>query len=200
MCPKVTSQYKLNIREKIVRSAIDCFSKNGFDRSRMDNIAQTAKISKGTVYLYFKSKEDLFYAICENNLQVLREQLSQLFATTKENLLSDAEQFYDNLNNLERSRSEKVFFEIVAESSRNAKLRRILYEQRTKIFNVVKEYLDLQVQKGFFRKDVETEAIALGLVALYDGLAISKFLGIGENLNKKAWVETVKAIITSIGL
>jgi AcrR family transcriptional regulator len=199
MCPKVTSQYKLDIREKIIRSAIDCFSKNGFDRSKMDNIAQTAKISKGTVYLYFKSKEDLFYAICENNLRVLREQLSQLFATTKENLLSDAEQFYDNLNNLERSGSEKVFFEIVAESSRNAKLRRILYDQRTKIFNVVKEYLDLQVQKGFFRKDVETEAMALGLVALYDGLAVSKFLGIGENLNKKAWVETVKAIITSIG-
>ena len=199
MCPKVTSQYKMDIKEKIVRSAISCFSKNGFDKSRMDDISQTANISKGTVYLYFKSKEDLFYAICENNLKVLKEQLSQLFATTKENLLSDAEQLYDNLNKLESSGSEKVFFEIVAESSRNAKLRRILYEQRTKIFDVVKEYLDLQVQRGFIKKDVETEAIACGLVSLYDGLSVSKFLGIDEKLNKKAWVEAVKAIITSIG-
>ncbi len=199
MCPKVTSQYKMDIKERIVRSAISCFSKNGFDKSRMDDIAQTANISKGTVYLYFKSKEDLFYAICKDNLQALKEQLSQLFATTKENLLSDAEQLYDNLNKLESSGSEKVFFEIVAESSRNAKLRRILYEQRVKIFNVVKEYLDLQVQRGFIKKDVETEAIACGLVALYDGLSVSKFLGIGEKLNKKAWVEAVKAIITSIG-
>jgi TetR/AcrR family transcriptional regulator, repressor for uid operon len=102
----------------------------------MDDIAQTANISKGTMYLYFKSKEDLFYAICEDNLKVLKEQLSHLFVTTKENLLSDAEQLYDNLNKLESSGSEKVFFEIVAESSRNAKLRRILYEQRTKIFGV----------------------------------------------------------------
>ena len=198
MCPKVTSQYKLDIRERIVRSAIDCFSKYGFDRSRMDDIAQTADLSKGTVYLYFKSKEDLFYAICENNLKVLKEQLSHLFATTRENLLSDAEQFYDNLHKLERSGSEKVFFEIVAESSRNPKLQRILYEQRTKIFDVVKDYLDLQVQKGFFRKNVDTYAIASGLVALYDGLAVSKFLGIGDNLNKKAWAETVKAIITGM--
>ena len=199
MCPKVTLQYKQDTRERIVRSAISCFSKNGFDKSRMDDISQTANISKGTVYLYFKSKEDLFYAICENNLKVLKEQLSQLFATTKENLLSDAEQLYDNLNKLESSGSEKVFFEIVAESSRNAKLRRILYEQRTKIFDVVKEYLDLQVQRGFIKKDVETEAIACGLVSLYDGLSVSKFLGIDEKLNKKAWVEAVKAIITSIG-
>src|ERR671933_2671673 len=116
MCPKVTSQYKLDIRERIVRSAIECFSKYGFDRSRMDDIAQAANISKGTVYLYFKSKEDLFYTICENNLKVLKEQLSRLFGTTKENLLYDAEQLYDNLNKLESSCSSRVFFEIVAES------------------------------------------------------------------------------------
>lgn len=198
MCPKVTSQYKTNIRDIIVQSAIECFSEYGFDRSRMDDIAQRADLSKGTLYLYFKSKEDLFYAICENNLKVIKEQLSRMFATRKENLLYDVEQFYDNLQKLEKKGDEKVFFEIVAESARNPKLQKILYEQRTKIFDVVKEYLDLQVQKGFFRKNIDTEAIASGLVALYNGLAVSKFLGISGNWNKRAWVGTVKAIISGI--
>ncbi|HZI71280.1 MAG TPA: TetR/AcrR family transcriptional regulator [Nitrososphaeraceae archaeon] len=198
MCPKVTSQYKTNIRDRIVQSAIECFSEYGFDRSRMDDIAQRADLSKGTLYLYFKSKEDLFYAICENNLKVIKEQLSRIFATRKENLLYDVEQFYDNLQKLEKKGDEKVFFEIVAESARNPKLQNILYEQRTKIFDVVKEYLDLQVQKGFFRKNIDTEAIASGLVALYNGLAVSKFLGISGNWNKRAWVGTVKAIISGI--
>jgi TetR/AcrR family transcriptional repressor of uid operon len=164
----------------------------------MDDIAHTADLSKGTLYLYFKSKEDLFYAICENNFKVIKEQLSRIFASRNENLLYDIEQFYDKLNKLEKKGGEKVFFEIVAESSRNPKLRRILYEQRTKIFDVVKEYLDLQLKKGFFRKDTDTEAIASGLVALYNGLALSKLLGISGILNKKAWVGTVKAIITGI--
>ena len=198
MCPKVTSQYKTNIRDRIVQSAIECFSEYGFDRSRMDDIAQRADLSKGTLYLYFKSKEDLFYAICENNLKLIKEQLSRIFATRKENLLYDVEQFYDNLQKLEKKGDEKVFFEIVAESARNPKLQKILYEQRTKIFDVVKEYLDLQVQKGFFRKNIDTEAIASGLVALYNGLAVSKFLGISGNWNKRAWVGTVKAIISGI--
>ena len=198
MCPKVTSQYKTDVRERIVQSAIECFSKYGFDRSRMDDIAKTADLSKGTLYLYFKSKEDLFYDICENNLKMIKEQLSQIFATKKEDLVSDAERFYENLQGIERKGSEKVFFEIVTESARNPKLQRILYEQRTKIFDVVKEYLDLQVEKGFFRKDIDTEAIASGLVALYNGLAVSKFLGISGNLNKKSWVGTVKAIISGI--
>ena len=198
MCPKVTSQYKTDVRERIVQSAIECFSKNGFDRSRMDDIAKTADLSKGTLYLYFKSKEDLFYDICENNLKMIKEQLSQIFATKKEDLVSDAERFYENLQRIENKGSEKVFFEIVAESARNLKLQRILYEQRTKIFDVVKEYLDFQVEKGFFRKDIDTEAIASGLVALYNGLAVSKFLGISGNLNKKSWLGTVKAIISGI--
>jgi AcrR family transcriptional regulator len=198
LCPKVTSQYKTDVRERIVQSAIECFSKYGFDRSRMDDIAKTADLSKGTLYLYFKSKEDLFYDICENNLKMIKEQLSQIFATKKEDLVSDAERFYENLQRIENKGSEKVFFEIVAESARNPKLQRILYEQRTKIFDVVKEYLDFQVEKGFFRKDIDTEAIASGLVALYNGLAVSKFLGISGNLNKKSWLGTVKAIISGI--
>jgi AcrR family transcriptional regulator len=198
LCPKVSSQYKTDVRERIVQSAIECFSKYGFDRSRMDDIAKTADLSKGTLYLYFKSKEDLFYDICENNLKMIKEQLSQIFATKKEDLVSDAERFYENLQRIENKGSEKVFFEIVAESARNLKLQRILYEQRTKIFDVVKEYLDLQVEKGFFRKDIDTEAIASGLVALYNGLAVSKFLGISGSLNKKSWLGTVKAIISGI--
>jgi TetR/AcrR family transcriptional regulator, repressor for uid operon len=109
VCPKVTSQYKTDIRERIVQSGIECFSKYGFDKSRMDDIAQTADLSKGTVYLYYKSKEDLFYAICENNLKVIKEQISRIFATTKENLLSDAEQFYDNLQKLEKKEKKKYF-------------------------------------------------------------------------------------------
>src|ERR687891_2693625 len=115
MCPKVTAQYKSQVRERIIESAVECFAKTGFDRTKMEDIASQSDLSKGTLYLYFKSKEDLFYAICENNLKVLREQLSQIFVTTKENLLFDAEQFYDNLHKLEKNGSEKVFFEIVAE-------------------------------------------------------------------------------------
>jgi TetR/AcrR family transcriptional regulator, repressor for uid operon len=72
MCPKVTSQYKTEIREKIVGAAIIAFSVHGYDRTRMDDIAETAKLSKGTLYLYFKNKEELFYAISENNIRELK--------------------------------------------------------------------------------------------------------------------------------
>ena len=54
MCPRVTAQYKTEVKEKIVQAAITTFSKYRYDKTRMDDIAENAKISKGTLYLYFE--------------------------------------------------------------------------------------------------------------------------------------------------
>lgn len=196
MCPRVTTQYKTEVKEKIVQAALTTFSKYGYDKTRMDDIAENAKISKGTLYLYFKSKEKLFYVISENSTKELKEQISKLFSK-KEDLVSDAEKFYDQYRNLIHD-SEKVSFEMIAESSRNLKLRRALYEHRIKVYDIVINYLNHQLEKGFFRKNIDVNAIASGLVALYDGLTISRLLGISENSNKKAWTETIRAIFTGI--
>ena len=196
MCPRVTDQYKTEVKEKIVQAAITTFSKYGYDKTRMDDIAKSAKLGKGTLYLYFKSKEELFYDISENSIKELKEQLSKLFSK-KEDLVHDAEKFYDQYRNLIHD-SEKVSFEMIAESSRNPKLRKVLYEQRMKVYDIVIDYLRRQIEKGFFRKDVDVNAIASGLVALYDGLTISKLLGISEHYNKKTWAQTIRAIFTGI--
>jgi AcrR family transcriptional regulator len=196
MCPRVTDQYKTEVKEKIVQAAIATFSKYGYDKTRMDDIAKSANLGKGTLYLYFKSKEELFYAISENSIKELKEQLSRLFSK-KEDLVHDAEKFYDQYRNLIHD-SEKVSFEMIAESSRNPKLRKALYEQRMKVYDIVIDYLHRQIEKGFFRKDMDVNAIASGLVALYDGLTISKLLGISEHYNKKTWAQTIRAIFTGI--
>jgi AcrR family transcriptional regulator len=198
MCPKVSTQYKIDVKEKIVDAALATFSKYGYDRTRMEDIAEAAKVSKGRLYLYFKNKEELFYAISERNITELKEQLSTLF-TKKEDFISSAENFYENFrSNKTTTDLEKVFFEIIAESSRNPKLRKMLYEQRIKIFDIVIEYLNSQMQRGLLKKDTNTKAIASGLISLYNGLSLSKMLGISDTLNKQTWLDTVRAIFNGI--
>lgn len=194
MCPKVSAQYKIEVKNKIVESALIAFSKYGYDKTRMDDIAVAAKVSKGTLYLYFKSKEELFYAISETNILRLREQLSSLMATGKEELVSNAEKFYENFHNETGQDFDKVFFEVIAELPRNPKLKRMLYEHRLRIIDIVTEYLSLQVEKELFAKDIDIKAISAGLVSLFNGLSISKVSGMSESSNKQAWKETIKAI------
>jgi len=50
-------------RQLIIDAAIEVFSRNGFQNSTISQIAQKANVAEGTIYQYFKSKEDLFFSI-----------------------------------------------------------------------------------------------------------------------------------------
>lgn len=49
--------------QEIVAAALDVFAERGFAAARLDDVAARAGVSKGTLYLYFPSKEDLFKAV-----------------------------------------------------------------------------------------------------------------------------------------
>jgi AcrR family transcriptional regulator len=52
-------------RDAILDAALKLFSQYGYRRTSIDDIAREAEIAKGTVYLSFKSKEEIFRALCE---------------------------------------------------------------------------------------------------------------------------------------
>jgi TetR/AcrR family fatty acid metabolism transcriptional regulator len=55
---------KKNIKKQlIIQAAIEVFSKNNFQNSTISQIAQKADVAEGTIYQYFKNKEDLFFSI-----------------------------------------------------------------------------------------------------------------------------------------
>lgn len=56
-------------REVILAAAQTLFGRYGYRRTAIDDIAQEAGIAKGTVYLYFKSKEEIFRALCQQLIE-----------------------------------------------------------------------------------------------------------------------------------
>ena len=190
MCPKITESHRHDLRQRLIDIALTSFSKYGYDKTRMEDIATTADVAKGTLYLYFKNKEDLFTAISERNIEKLKNHFITIF-NNKEELISGLETFYKQFKNPDN----KVFFEIVAESSRNSKLRQLLYEHRKKIIEMIIKYVDLQKSKGFLKKDLQSKTIAYILVAQYDGLRINRILGMNDEENNRVWIELIKKLL-----
>jgi AcrR family transcriptional regulator len=62
-------------REQILNTAARLFSTKRFDEVKLDDIASRARLGKGTVYLYFKSKEDLYGALIVHGLDRLLDDL-----------------------------------------------------------------------------------------------------------------------------
>jgi len=62
---------------KIIKAAEVIFGKHGFDNANMNDIAKQASVSKGTVYFYFKSKENLYMAVAHRALSTLNNMLHE---------------------------------------------------------------------------------------------------------------------------
>ena len=55
-------------RAMILRAATRVFARNGYFNSKVADIARAAKVADGTVYLYFKSKEEILHSIFDQNM------------------------------------------------------------------------------------------------------------------------------------
>lgn len=59
--------------QDIVDAAEEVFFSKGYEGATMDEIAETAELSKGTLYLYYKTKEELYFAIAMRGNAILRK-------------------------------------------------------------------------------------------------------------------------------
>lgn len=64
-------------RNDIIDASERVFFSKGYDNATMDDVAENAELSKGTLYLYFNSKEDIYHAIMFRGLVILREKFEE---------------------------------------------------------------------------------------------------------------------------
>lgn len=67
-------------RRRILRAAQKCFVEHGFHAASMATIAQTADMSPGLIYRYFRSKNEIILAIIAHQLEVARVRIGELHA------------------------------------------------------------------------------------------------------------------------
>jgi TetR/AcrR family transcriptional regulator len=67
-------------RETILRAATEIFTEQGFSDARLSDIAQRAGVVTSTLYLYFRSKEEMVSAIAQENRKILLDQLEPVLS------------------------------------------------------------------------------------------------------------------------
>lgn len=67
-------------REEIIDAAERVIAAKGFEAAKMEEIGREARVSRALVYTYFKDKTELYFAICERALDLLRERFEAAIA------------------------------------------------------------------------------------------------------------------------
>jgi AcrR family transcriptional regulator len=65
-------------RERILEAAINVFSSKGYHDTRMDDIVEASQSSKGSIYFYFKSKQDIFLGLIDTFIGLLENRVSKI--------------------------------------------------------------------------------------------------------------------------
>ena len=68
-----TKSQKQERRLAILEAAIDTFAQRGFHQARVSDVARQAGVADGTIYLYFKSKDDLLISLFEEKMEKIVE-------------------------------------------------------------------------------------------------------------------------------
>ena len=70
-------------RREILAAAIKVFGKKGFADTSVDDVASAAKIAKGTLYLYFRSKEDIYATALQQAIRELHTLIAEQLTTAR---------------------------------------------------------------------------------------------------------------------
>ena len=71
------------MREKILNTATQLFIQKGSEKTSMQDIAQTAGISKGAIYHHFKSKDEIVFAVIRSRQELMEEEMKQWLKATE---------------------------------------------------------------------------------------------------------------------
>jgi AcrR family transcriptional regulator len=190
--PRVVPEYKEEARTRILAAANQVFGEKGYRQATMDDVAKTLGVSKGALYLYFASKEELFEALCRTEPLAFKEILYSTFSENKEPLESAGE-FFDRM--LKRYGSDSgLSFEIFSEASHNPSLRRVLKKTQDDYAATLMSYLEEGRKRGLIDKELDLRSITYTLIALWNGIETLIVTGLPVADARRAWLEGFKAI------
>lgn len=185
-------------RQVIIDAAVDVFSRNGFQNSTISQIAQKANVAEGTIYQYFKNKEDLFFSIPIDK--------------TKE-FYSELELHLQGIHGAENKIRKFVWYYLYHLQANPEYARALMLEMRvnrnfakTKTFGPYRplthrilEIIEEGQEEGFIRKDVSVYTIRHLILGMLEHI-VTRWLLKGEKGDLLVqYNEAVKLLVQGIG-
>ena len=166
-------------RHLIITAAQEAFSDLGFDRARISDIARRAGVADGTIYLYFKSKDELLISLFEERVAPAMEVIEQAVAKGAQ----DPRGRFANLIRayLKTMQEDPSLGSIITMQVRQSRRFITDYDNRplARFFSVLRSMIDDGIKQGIFRSDLSIDALRWMVFGSLDAFTLA--WGLGRN-------------------
>lgn len=175
MAPKVSEEYKEQKKFEILQAAANIFGVKGYYSTTMDDLVKESKMSKGAIYHYYKSKEEVYEHMlqlqAEQTIQLLEERFAKLqYTTEKVGMLFD---IYASNKWLNEPKINSVRNQLEHWIAGSRAVNREKYEERSEVFYRFLTNILQQGQKSEeFSKEIDISNAARLFWSMIDGILL----------------------------
>ena len=178
-------------RKSLLRAAVDCFARLGYQGTTIDRIARDAGVTKGAVYYHFRDKEQLLFEAVKDHVgeferQVLAEVTPELDAMGALRRVVDVCFFHATVSNHRRFIITLMVEALDTNPAMSIEFRNILRRMRVFLADVVRR----GQQRGALREDVSAEAAAAAIAGGIMGAEIQHYQD-REQVDLRAILDTL---------
>lgn len=188
----------LETRYQLVCAARKIFARDGFAQARLEEIAADAGKTRGAFYAHFRDKEDVFFAIFEEDMRRDKERITSLLtaAMTREERVETLAQHL--LETLKDERRSLLNLEFKAYAIRHPERQKRLDNLVSMVSTICAELGVDRVVPELREDDFETKKVhAAEFGALLDGLAINRLFN-PDGLDEKRTLRILRAGVREI--
>jgi AcrR family transcriptional regulator len=189
-------EYKEQARERIIEHALNMFSKRGYYHTRMTDIASDMGVSKGAIYEYFKSKEQLFVEALKYHGERRGKVMRRFLDSGSFRSISSGE-FFDEMLEL-RLGNLQLSVDLLRETDRNKELRKQFTGLAQEWEQGLVDLIDELRGRGEVKADVDSQSLSRGILALRDGLYGQLTMGVNKNEVRNTWVYMMGLLMKNV--
>lgn len=176
-----TEERKAREKERRHNNIIDAAEKvifaKGLDQATMEEIAEEAELSKGTLYLYFKNKNELYMAITQRGSDMLNSRFAKIFKgdhTGLELIRLMGETYLDFVKNNPDYYNAFVYYESLKDTAEleNSEMAQVCEENRNEAMNYMIRCLQIGMQDGTIDDSYDPRELAILIWASTRGITM----------------------------
>lgn len=164
----VTSERK----NQIVRATVDCMTKYGYDNFSMQDVAKTAKVSKGIIHYYFLNKDDLMMSVLEKVASDIEHTLQRDMAAI-DDPIKKLKVFIEGCFDIVKNTREyyQVNMDFWTQINQKECVRKVISKHYENFRKTCGEVLEEGIHKNIFKK-TNIQEYSSFIIAIIDGISL----------------------------
>ena len=196
--PRLKPETQAARKAHILTAALTCFARTGYHQTTIDDIAAEAGLSKGSIYVHFESKKELFLAIFDWMVDETRfmQDLTMAGKTCYERLVGMIDDMIRSVASPEFRAMSPLVLDTWLQNLNDPDINAMISGKYVQYAEPLIQLIEEGIAAGEF-KPVDSSALAGILIAIFDGLMVQTMVD-SMAVNWTGIAETLNTLVTGL--